>query len=159
MGKIIFATNFSGIKEVKEDINDIVLKANAGDSNYQALAHYIANALDYIRDISVPEGDNDYLLGWDTNNVWDDEQELTFHVVKKAKSQPSVFEFRVNWRPLYFRALFFVDEIEQEQFKFLSRSLLKTTKNPPELQQKINETELVSKMYKLNPSKYLREWS
>jgi len=159
MGKILFVTNLSGVKEVKEDISDIVSKANDGDANYQAVAMYIATALDYIKDIAVPEGDNTYLLEWDTTDVWDPERPLTFYVVKKATSQPSVFEFRINWEPLYFRALFFVDDIEDEQYKFLTRSLLKQEKNPPELQKKINETEFVSRMYKSNPSKYLKEWS
>lgn len=160
MGKIIFVTNLSGHKEVREDINDIATKAKAGDANYQALAKYIAQALLYIKDIPVPEGDNTYLLEWDTTDVWDPDRPLKFYVVKKAVSQPSVFEFRINWNPLYFRALFFVDDIDnKEQYKFLSRSLIKKEKNPPELQQKINETEFVSRMYKLNPSKYLREWS
>lgn len=159
MGKIIFVTNISGIKEVKEDISDIVLKANAGDTNYQAVARYIAQALEYIKDINVPEGDNTYLLEWDTTDVWDPERPLKFRIVKKIISQPSVFEFRINWDPLYFRALFFVDDMDQEQYKFLTRSLLKQEINPPELQQKIIETEMVSRMYKTNPSKYLREWS
>lgn len=159
MGKILFVTNFSGEKEVLEDIFSIAAKAKAGDANYQAVAMYIAQALDYIKDISIPEGDNDYLLEWDTTDHWDDTRPLRFTVVKKAKSQPSVFEFRINWKPLYFRALFFVDDVEQEQFKFLTRSLMKKEKNPPELQHKINETELTAKIYKANPAKYLREWS
>lgn len=159
MGKIIFVTNISGVKEVKEDISFIVSKAKAGDTNYQAVAAYIAQALDYLKDITVPEGDNTYLLEWETTDVWDPERPLTFTIVKKATSQPSVFEFRINWDPIYFRALFFVDDVDLEQYKFLTRSLLKQEKNPPELQQKINETEMVSMMYKINPSKYLKEWS
>ncbi|HCX52095.1 MAG TPA: hypothetical protein DG757_24455 [Bacillus sp. (in: Bacteria)] len=159
MGKILFVTNFSGKKEVLEDISYIALKAKAGDANYQAVSAYIAQALDYIKDIPVPEGDNDYLLGWDTTDHWDDERPLKFIVVKKAKSQPSVFEFRINWDPLYFRALFFVDDVDQEQIKFLTRSLMKQEKNPPELQHKINETELTAVVYKSNPAKYVREWS
>lgn len=159
MGKILFVTNFSGKKEVLEDISAIAVKAKAGDANYQAVATYIAQALDYIKDISIPEGDNDYLLDWDTTDHWDDTRPLTFIVVKKAKSQPSVFEFRINWKPLYFRALFFVDDVDQEQFKFLTRSLMKQEKNPPELQHKINETELTARIYKTNSAKYVREWS
>lgn len=104
-------------------------------------------------------GQKSYLLKWETTDIWDPDRTLTFHIVKKAVSQPSVFEFRINWDPLYYRALFFVDDLDGEQFKFLTRSLLKETKNPPELQQKINETELVAQMYKRNPSKYLKEWS
>jgi hypothetical protein len=159
MGRIIFVTNFSGKKEVKEHIHEIVQKANEGDKDYEALASYIAQALDYLKDISVPEGDNKYLLGWNTTDYWDPERALTFHIVKKAVSQPSVFEFRINWSNLYFRALFFVDNPTEEQFKFFPRSLLKEEPNPPELQQKINETELVSRMYFSHPSKYLKEWS
>lgn len=159
MGRLIFVTNISGTKEVKEDIADIVVKANAGDTAYQAVARYIAQALEYIKDIDIPTGDNDYLLEWETTDVWDSDRPLTFYIVKKAISQPSVFEFRINWNPLYFRALFFVDDVDQEQYKFLVRSLMKDEKNPPELQQKINETELVAMMYKTNPSRYLKEWS
>lgn len=159
MGKIIFVTNLSGEKEVLKDISDIVAKANAGDASYQAVAKYIAQALEYIKDISIPEGDNDYLLEWDTTHHWDDTRPLKFFVVKKIKSQPSVFEFRINWKPLYFRALFFVDDVDHEQFKFLTRSLMKQEKNPPELQQKIIETELTARLYKKNPAKYVREWS
>lgn len=160
MGKILFVKNsFSGTNEVLEDISDIVSKAKAGDANYQAVARYVAQALDYIKDITIPEGDNDYLLEWDTTDYWDDDRTLTFIVVKKAKSQPSVFEFRINWNPLYFRVLFFVDDVDHEQFKFLTRSLMKQEKNPPELQDKINATELTARMYKINPAKYVREWS
>ncbi|MBY0224102.1 hypothetical protein [Sporosarcina aquimarina] len=159
MGKLIFVTNLSGIKEVKEDIADIVAKANAGDTAYQAVAMYIAQALEYVKDIDIPTGDNAYLLGWNAPHIWEPDRTLTFHIVKKAVSQPSVFEFRINWNPLYFRALFFVDDVDQEQYKFLVRSLMKDEKNPPELQQKINETELVAMMYKTNPSRYLKEWS
>ncbi|WP_144491975.1 MULTISPECIES: hypothetical protein [Bacillus cereus group] len=160
MGKIIFVTNFNGKKEVKEHIAEIVAKANAGDESYQIVAHYILQALDYIKDIPMHEEDKDYLLKWETTDFWDPERPLTLHIVKKATSQPSVFEFRINWEPLYFRALFFVDNnADEAEFKFLTRSLLKATKNPPELQQKINETEMVSRMYKSNPSKYLKEWS
>lgn len=159
MGKIIFVTNFSGVKEVKEDISEIISKAKDGDTNYQAVAAYIAQALDYLQDITIPEGDNTYLLEWDTIDVSDPERPLTFIIVKKVTSQPSVFEFRINWNPIYFRALFFMDDKDEEQYKFLTRSLLKQEKNPPELQQKIIETEMVAAMYKQNPFRYLKEWS
>lgn len=52
-----------------------------------------------------------------------------------------------------------VDDVDQEQIKFLTRSLMKQEKNPPELQHKINETELTAVVYKSNPAKYVREWS
>lgn len=159
MSRIIFVTNLTGKKEVKEHIAEIVAIANSGNKDYEALAAYIAQALVYLKDIRVPENDKDYLLKWDTTDYWDPERKLTFHIVKKAVSQPSVFEFRINWDPLYFRALFFVDDVDEEQFKFLARSLLKEEKNPPELQQKINETELVATMYRMNRSAYLRRWT
>jgi hypothetical protein len=159
LGKIIFVTNLSGSKEVLFDINVIANKALDGDLAYQALSKYIAQALVYIKDIEIPEGDNSYLLEWKTTDVYNSNRTLTFNIVKKAVTQPSVFEFRIYWDPLYFRALFFVDDINNEQYKFLARSLLKEEVYPPELQQKINETELVAKMYKISPSKYLKEWS
>lgn len=159
MGKLIFVTNLSGKKEVKDDIAVIAAKANAGDTAYQAVAMYIAQALEYVKDIDIPTGDNEYLLEWKTTDIWDSDRPLCFYIVKKAVSQPSVFEFRINWNPIYFRVLFFVDDVDQEQYKFLTRSLMKEEKNPPELQQKINETELVAGMYRTNPSRYLKEWS
>lgn len=159
MGKIIFVTNLSGKKEVIDDIAKIVAKAKAGDKSYQAVSHYIMQALHYLKDIKVDENDKKYFHKWKTTDVWEPTRELEIKIVLKAISQPSVFEFRINWEPLYFRALFFVDDVNKEQYKFMARSLLKEEKNPPELQQKINETEWVSQMYNKNPSKYLKEWS
>lgn len=160
MGRIIYVKDLSGLKPVKNHIIEIANKAKEGDAAYIGLVQYIAQALDYLKDIEVPLGKKDYLLGWNTTDVWDQNRPLTFHIVKKAVTQPSVFEFRINWAKLYFRALFFVDNHPvDKQFKFFARSLLKEEPNPPELQLKINETELVAMMYSSNPVKYLKEWS
>ncbi|MBA2942809.1 hypothetical protein HZF08_31545 [Paenibacillus sp. CGMCC 1.16610] len=157
---IIFAKDSSGSVPVEDGIIQIASLGISGEKKYQELSKYIAQALDYLKNIEIPKLDKEYLLRWDTHDINDESRPLSFKIVLKATSVTHVYEFRINWEELYYRALFFVyDQTAKRQFKIFTKSLLKAEKNPPELQKAINETQQIAIDFFQNPSHFLKEWS
>lgn len=108
------------------------------DAGYANLAKYIAQALDYLEDIGVPDKK---FLPFVTER--EDGLPRTFAtIVKELKHHPPLLEFRVNWRGTgYFRAIFFCIEEGNQQNLYFTKSILKQEPNPPEFSSLAIESE------------------
>lgn len=135
-------------------IREVVHKANREgpyQHKYQDLAKYIAQAFDYLKTIGVPNPPS-LLFSLEDDRI--PGRILTFQLLKTLRTPP-LLEFRVNWQPEAFRAIFFCDEHHGEQVLFFVRALLKSEKNPPDLQLAIDETQMIYLDYLADPEKYL----
>ena len=126
--------------------NEIALIAKIGmeDKGYANLTKYIAQALDYLEYIGVPDKK---ILPFVTEN--EDGQLLTFAtIVKELKYHPPLLEFRVNWRGTgYFRAIFFCVEKNGEQNIYFTKAILKQEPNPPKFTFLATESEKMLKEF------------
>src|SRR5437763_15667675 len=107
MVTIEYLEDENGEQQVVSEIAAIAIKGRE-DSGYANLAKYIAEALDFLKDVGVPKDKE--LLPFETTN--EDGNPLTFaSILKDVKYHPPLLEFRVNWRNTgYFRAIFFCIE-------------------------------------------------
>lgn len=102
-----------GTQFVLQLIQQIARNAHQEES-YRRLAGYIAQALEYLEYTGVPFPPE---LMFQTTDVDDPIRPLTFHLLKKLKRHPPLLEFRVNQRPLAFRAIFFYDLYQDGQYQ------------------------------------------
>ncbi|QQK76401.1 hypothetical protein HUG15_13085 [Salicibibacter cibarius] len=111
MPTIHYVKDENGQAPVFDLIYEIALRGME-DKGYANLAKYIAQALDYLEDVGVPEKK---FLPFYTER--DNGRPLTFATILKELTHHSpLLEFRVNWRGTgYFRAIFFCVEDESEQ--------------------------------------------
>lgn len=105
MAIIKLVQNADGSKQVQEVIREVIHKANTEgeyQEKYQDLAKYIAQAFDYLRTIGVPNPPSLFFTSEDVRNPG---RILTFQLLKTLRTPP-LLEFRVNWQPEAFRAIF-----------------------------------------------------
>lgn len=141
MIKIHYLEDKNGEQQVVSQIAEIVIKGRE-DSGFANLSKYIAQALNFLKDVGVPKDKE--LLPFATKN--EDGNLLTFaSILKDVKYHPPLLEFRVNWRDTgYFRAIFFcIEDSEGNQEIFFTKAILKQEPNPPEFTVLAKESEQI----------------
>src|SRR5689334_16430414 len=143
MVTIEYLEDANGVQHVVSEIAAVVSKARE-DAGFANLAKYIAEALDFLKEVGIPK--DTQFLPFETKN--EDGNPLTFaSILKDVKHHPPLMEFRVNWRDTgYFRAIFFcLEDSRGNQKIFFTKAILKQERNPPEFTALANESEQMLK--------------
>lgn len=151
----IFYLEENGESQVLTEISNIAHLGIDGDKDAQTLARFIAQGLDLLKDLGIPENKDLLLFGQEDNGDL-----RTFHLLKELRyCRFPLFEFRVNRStPGAFRAIFFEYNYEGEQLLVFTRAVLKQgDTNPPEFQAAIKKSEFLYVKFHANPAKYLEE--
>lgn len=137
MKNIIFWEE-NGQNEVLDLIIQIAEQGIMGDKNAQTLARYIREGLEILRNLELPPNKKiQHVFNEDNGDL------RTIQLTKPLVSKPPLLEFRINRSsPGAFRAIYFEYEENTESYIIFTKALLKQLgeSNPPELQQKINDS-------------------
>lgn len=150
MNTIIYLEQ-NGVSEVEQLIRQIALQGIAGDSDAQHLARYIRQGLSILSETAIPSNQRLQAIFKEDNG-----DHRTFQLLKPLRKVP-LLEFRVNRSvPGAFRAIFFEYQYEGETLLIFTNGLLKSgDPNPPELQQKIEDSHNIYLDFCRDPTKYL----
>ncbi|MBD3921910.1 hypothetical protein H8B09_24325 [Paenibacillus sp. PR3] len=159
MSDILFEHSFSDQNEVEVLLNQIIdlsLQENP-DPAYVALAHYVPLGMEYLRDLIIPTR-LEQAIEWATSDIRDPDKQVHFKLILQTVSQRTVYEFRIDAPPLFFRAFFYIyNESVNRQYKIMTRAFIKDQKNPPIQQEAIQETALRANVFARDPIKNLRK--
>ncbi|MBT2734118.1 hypothetical protein [Bacillus sp. ISL-7] len=151
MNTIIYLEDNKGVSEVEQLIRQIAFQGISGDQDAQHLAKYIRQGMAILKDTSIPTNQRLQAIFEEDNG-----DKRTLQILKPLRKVP-LLEFRVNRSiPGAFRAIFFEYEYEGENLLVFTKGLLKKgDPNPPELQQKINDSHKIYLDFCRDPKKYL----
>lgn len=151
MTKIIFWEE-NGVKEVREQIVQIAQLGIAEDKDAQHLSRYIREGLDILKTTPLPPNQKIQAFFQEDNG-----DKRTLKITKPFPNKPPLLELRINRsKPGAFRAIYFEYDYGNEKFLIFTKSLLKKgDPNPPDLQQKIDDSYKIYSEFINDPKKYL----